>query len=377
MSNEHSKPVKVFMVCSGLGHVSRGFESFTQECFDALSDDPRLEITLFKGGGQNCQQQRVLRNLPRNSSLSSWLGKTLRKNGYWLEQVTFTMSLLPHIIRQKPDVIYFSDCNIGNLLWHWRRTTRRHFKLLFSNGGPLTPPFPRWDHVQQVAPSHLEAASAAGQVVGTQSLVPYGICMEGTLPLLPADERTRLRRALNLPVDKFIVLSVGAINKSHKRMDYVIREIAALPVPRPYLVLLGQQDEETAEIRTIGDEVLGADSYRIQTVPHHEVGRYYQTADAFVLASLHEGFGRVFLEAMSWGVLCLAHDYALTRYILDTSGLMADFEQPGSLTGLICRAMEDQGLPAPTDRHRMAFDHFSWAHLRPEYVALLQKCATS
>ena len=42
---------KVFLVCSGLGKINRGFESFTQECFVALSSVTKLEVTLFKGGG--------------------------------------------------------------------------------------------------------------------------------------------------------------------------------------------------------------------------------------------------------------------------------------------------------------------------------------
>ena len=43
MITDH-KISKVFLICSGLGRVNRGFESFTQECFDALSQAPELEF---------------------------------------------------------------------------------------------------------------------------------------------------------------------------------------------------------------------------------------------------------------------------------------------------------------------------------------------
>ena len=97
---------KVFLLCAGLGRISRGFESFTQECFDALADAPELDLTLFKGGGASGPKQVVLPNLPRTLPLTLALGKLMRKSGYWIEQVTFTLSLLPHIARQKPDVLF-------------------------------------------------------------------------------------------------------------------------------------------------------------------------------------------------------------------------------------------------------------------------------
>ena len=370
-----STPIKLFIVCSGLGHINRGFESFTQECFDALSGEPELDLTLFKGGGPSDKKQVVLWNLPRNAPLTERLGRITGKGGYWLEQVTFTLSLLPHIARQKPAVIYFSDCNIGNLLWHWRRLTRQNYKLLLSNGGPLSPPFPRWDFVQQVAPSHVEAALVVGQDANKQGLVPYGIHMEAEPQTLSPEERTRMRQELGLPEDRPIILSVGAVNKGHKRMDYVIREVAALTGVHPYLVILGQVDEETLEVRALAEQMLGNGHFQIRTVPHEEIAAYYQSADVFVLASLNEGFGRVFLEALSWGVPCLAHDYVLTRYVLGDAGLLADLEKQGSLTRLICQALQHRGVLSREERHRMAFNRFSWAHLRPEYVALIQKCA--
>ena len=365
---------KVFLLCSGLGRINRGFESFTQECFDALSSEPEIDLTLFKGGGLSGPKQRVLWNLPRQSRLGEWLGKRVGKTGYWVEQVTFTLSLLPHIARQKPDVLYLSDTNIGNMLWHWRRLTKQKYALLFSNGGPMQPPYPRWDFVQQVAPTHLEAARAAGQPDEKQTLLPYGIRMEPALALPTPEERAALRRMLALPADRPIVLSVGAVNQSHKRMDYVVREVAALPEPRPYLVLLGQMDSETPEVRALAETLLRADGCKICTVTHQEVSQYYQAADAFVLASLNEGFGRVFLEAMSFGLPCLAHDCSLTRFVLGPSGRLTDFTQNCHLTALLRECLHD-GREEAHRQHQDAFERFSWQRITPQYLEMIQLCA--
>ncbi len=58
--NKDNKITKIFIVCSGLGHVKRGYESFTQECFNALFQEPTLDITLFKGSGDSSEKEIVL-----------------------------------------------------------------------------------------------------------------------------------------------------------------------------------------------------------------------------------------------------------------------------------------------------------------------------
>lgn len=370
--------IKVFLVCSGLGNVKRGFESFTQECFDALSQDPKLDITLFKGGGKSNSRQITLWNFPRDSWLGIYLGKLTGRGGYFIEQASFFCSLLPHIYQQQPDVIYFSDGAVGNILWHWRKRTGQRYKLLFSNGGPLSPPFHRWDHVQQVAPIHLQVAMEAGESLEKQSLVPYGIQMNSQLKILSAQEKATLRRKLELPQDIPIVLSVGAINKSHKRMDYLIREITELPEPRPYLLMLGQMDAESPEIVELSKQLLKPNQFQIKTVTPNEIADYYQVADVFVLASLGEGLPRVLLEAMSYGLPCIAHDYSVAHFSLGEKAYFTDFTQPRNLTNLICQVLAegDDDLQRQ-GRHKSVDERFSWKKLCSDYVEMIHVAAYS
>ena len=363
--------VKVFLICSGLGNVKRGFESFTQECFHALSSVPELDITLFKGGGESKKRQIVLWNFPRDSWLANHLGKLTRRSAYYIEQTSFTFSLLPYIFRQKPDIIYFSDGIVGNILWHWREKTGQSYKLLLSNGGPLSPPFPRWDHIQQVAPIHLQEAIQAGEPLEKQSLVPYGINMNAELKILSTSEKAALRRKLQLPDNLPIILSVAAINKSHKRLDYLIREIAQLPKPRPYLLMLGQIEAESAEIVALAKELLEPDKFQIKTVASDQVVDYYRVADAFVLASLGEGLPRVLLEAMSYGLPCITHDYEVSRFVLKDEGYFGNFELAGSLTSLISDVLSQNNDDSKLRRHQSVYERFSWDKIRSKYVDMI------
>ncbi len=80
---------KVYLPCSGLGRIHRGYESFTQECFEALRGEPGLDLRLFKGGGTPGENETVLWNMPRASAPARWLGRLLRRDAYFVEQLTF------------------------------------------------------------------------------------------------------------------------------------------------------------------------------------------------------------------------------------------------------------------------------------------------
>jgi 1,2-diacylglycerol 3-alpha-glucosyltransferase len=366
--------MKMFLVSSGLGQINRGYESFTRECFEALKEQPGLEITLFKGGGASRPDDVTLWNLPREGRLASWLGRVTGRGAYLVEQVTFTLALLPHLLRQRPDIIYFSDGNIGNFLWRLRRFLGLRYKLLFSNGGPLSPPFPRWDFVQQVAPTHAEAALEAGHPSDRQMVVPYGFTFgEPTSP--DRSGIAAMRRRLNLPGDRAVVLSVGAINASHKRMDYVIDEVAQLPEPRPFLLLLGQPDAETPSLESRALNCLGKGTFAFRTVRQAEVSDYLSVADVFVLASLVEGFGRVIVEACGSGLPCVVHACPLMHYILGEHGHYVDATQSGALAAILSALLA--GPPSKEECARMremARDRFSWAALVPDYIKMLQLC---
>jgi glycosyltransferase involved in cell wall biosynthesis len=161
-------------------------------------------------------------------------------------------------------------------------------------------------------------------------------------------------------------------------MDYVVREVADLPEPRPYLLLLGQQEAESPEIIKLGKSLLGEKNFQVRTVNQHEVADYYKVANAFVLASLNEGFGRVFLEAMSHGLPCLTHDYEISRYILGEDGYLADLSVRGSLANLLLRVLAENGSEAKRRlRHQRVYERFSWENLRSSYVDMLWRCQST
>ena len=338
-----SDSLRVLFCCTGVGILNRGIESFFREAFDHLHAVPGLEARLLKGAGPATGLERAVRCIPRTSALAAAIGRVARRNAYVAEQWSSFLPVVREIREFRPDVVFYSDANLGFLLYWFRRWIGVPYRLLFSNGGPCRPPFVRLDFVHQVNPVCLEQA---------------------------------LRERLDLPPDRPVVLSVGWISRAHKRMHYVVEEVASLPAPRPFLMLLGAMDRSSDEIVRLAHARLGTEGFAARSVPYGEVAPYYAAADCFVLASLSEGFGRVLLEALAHGLPVIAHDHPVMRYVLGEHGILADLSADRALARqlrqVLARPADGRAMRQRWDSVRRRFD---WSALAPAYRRMFEHAA--
>lgn len=373
MAASRADVLRVLLACSGLDHVHRGFETFARECFDALRAEPDVEISLIKGSGARGRDERAIPTLRRDTRLAGAFARVWGRESFRVEQLAFGASLVPLIARRRPDIVYFSEWHTGLVLGTARRALGSGVRLAYCNGASAVTGFGHLDRVQQLTPAALRAVLAHGADPRRQALLPLGFAIPAEFQPVTASERASLRAALGLPDDRRIVLSVSALNRQ-KRIDYLVEELARLPEPRPFLVLLGHQEPETPSLRALADRSLGKLGHTVRTVAPGEIGAFYRASDVFVLASLGESFGRVLVEAMAHGLPCLAHDYEVARYVLGSHGFLADLSKPGALAGLL-PAAEDADPAGAVERHCFVYENFSWDRLRRPYVEFLQDAA--
>ena len=379
----HYDPIRALFSCTGVGIFNRGIETFFREAFDGLKTIQGIDFRLIKGASPVAQgtpgdDEDVVWCLPRTGEVAPLIGKSTGRSAYAVEQWSSFPGVVRHIRKFRPHVVFYSDANLGFLLHRFRRLIGVPFRLLFSNGGPVHPPFNRHDFVHQVAPLYHDEALAAGESPEKHFLVPYGIHVPRDIPVFDEAVKHSLRARLGLPLDRKVILSVGWIARQHKRMDYVIEEMAGLPEPRPFLQLLGAMDVNSQKIVDLGNRLLGPQNFSARSVPYRDVAAYYRASDVFVLGSLAEGFGRVYLEALMHGLPTIGHRHPVIEYVLGDVGEVVDLSMPGNLTMALSNVLGDPRRAsdqARLKRGESVRSRFDWGVLRDKYAAMFLECA--
>ena len=360
-----NKTPVVFLACTGLGRINRGYESFSRECFNALKDESSFTMYLLKGGGENAKQEITIPNIYRRSFLAKFVNKLFGIEEYITEQFTFFLSLIPLIILKKPSIFYYSDFILGTYLWNLRDKFKFKYKLLFTNGASYEPPFSRMDHVQQLLPLNVDLAKKKGCSEEMQTVLPLGFNINVDERLNELNNRDNARKQLGITDDQKIVLSVCAVNKQ-KRVSYLIKEIEKLPI-NYFLIVLGQVENESNEIINLANEKIPG-RYSFKNVPMEEVKYFYLAADYFVLAAIKEGFGRVIIEAMSYGLTCIVHDNLHFRQLCGKNANYINMEEEGALFNLLI------SNNFYIDRNAQilgSFQAYSWEVLKQKYIEMI------
>ena len=367
---------KVLLACSGLDHARRGYESFARECFEQLQAESEILIELAKASGMPGPREVVVPAIRRDSSLAGAVGRALGRQPFRVEAAVFGLSLQPLLRNYRPDVVYLSEWDTARVLAAVRAITRQRFRLLLCNGGFAERGFDHLDHVQELTPAAFDHVVRLGADPARHTVLPLGFAIPRELAVASAVDRVALRGKWQLPEDRHIVISVAALNRSHKRLDYLIEELAQVPEPRPFGLFLGEVDAETPDLMTLAARQLGDENHRFLSVTPSEVRELLQASDTFVLASLSEMQGRAVVEAMAEGLECVVHDSPVMRFAVGDWGRVGDFREPGVLASLL--AAEASAPPDPDAarvRHRHAYERFSWDRLRPHYVELMRRVA--
>jgi type III pantothenate kinase len=94
------------------------------------------------------------------------------------------------------------------------------------------------------------------------------------------------------------------------------------------------------------------------------LAREYASADVFVMASLYEPWGHVFMEAMGHGTACIAADVCAAREIVDhgADGLIVEPGRAEPLADALIELLGDRDRAEAMGRraHRRIVDSGTW-----------------
>lgn len=356
-------PMKIALLCSGLGRIVRGHEIFARELYELLRGE--LDITLFKGGGDAAPGEIVIPNVPRTSPLLAdvhvaaspkWRAAAQEQECLRIEHETFAWAALGPLLEGGYDVVHCLEQEVCNVMYANRHVFARTPKVVFSNGGAIEgPDLPDCDCVQEHTAYNL-ARSARRKAF----MIPHGVNVERFRPGLPSSFRERH----GIPADARLLISVGTVCVHHKRMDHVIREVAQLP--GVHLAIVGQEHPDTPAIQALARELLG-ERVVFDRLPHERLPEAYAAADAFVLGSLFETFGIVYIEAMAMGlpVFCSQHP---NQKLIVQEGVFVDMAAPGALAAALRDTPSERLAELRVRGRAIAEQQYDLRVLRQRYV---------
>lgn len=194
-------------------------------------------------------------------------------------------------------------------------------------------------------------------------LIPGGTDVER---FTPADNRAEVRRALGLPVDRTLLLSVRRL-APRMGLDNLIKAMPAIIAQRPdSLLLIGGKGPEREHLeRLIAENGLQNHVRLLGFIADEELAGYYQAADLFVLPTLAlEGFGLVTTEALACGTPVIGTPVGATPEILSLLDprLIATGTQPADLAQAVLGFLEGDWAEAltPARLHQFVRDHYTW-----------------
>jgi glycosyltransferase involved in cell wall biosynthesis len=162
-------------------------------------------------------------------------------------------------------------------------------------------------------------------------------------------EEVRVRLGLG---DRRVLLSLSA-RRPHKNLGALIGALAQIPAERrPVLVLPGYPTWQDADLAERAAQLGVADDVRITGwLPDEQVEGLWRVADAFVFASLYEGFGLPVLEAMARGVPVACSNAASLPEVAGDAALLFDPADEVAIVAAVQRILDD---PVEAERLRVA-----------------------
>ena len=351
-----------------MGHVKRGFEAFIADLADQLcSDGFEKNITVYssapyKGAHFSSKPLPAIRRF--HKTINRFCSDDL---SYRLEQYSFFFFLLPQVLLKKPHLIYMGEYLQYCYLYKARKYLRLSYSLALYTGGQTFPGLfdVNRDIIHHITDVYLPPSNPHNNFpLQQQYLIPHFIKEN----FFGHEEETYKSVKLKAG-NKRILLSIGILDNSIKRMSFLADALTGKS-QEIFPIFLGQPTKETPAIIKQLDQIFTKEGYILGHVPREQLGSYYKLADLFVLCSLKESFGLIFLEALWHGKQVLCHDFEEAHYVLKNHAVFIDMKDKLLLQKTIVDFFVGYNYSCSIAKHQFVVNNYTWASLKAKYLKM-------
>lgn len=204
-------------------------------------------------------------------------------------------------------------------------------------------------------------------------VVPLGVDLNIFKPVTEARKNT-IRKELGLPQDKVIIGSFqkdgvgwgeGLEPKWIKGPDIFVEVVEKLKECNIFVLLLGPaRGYVKRELDRIG--IL----YKLLSVNHYEIPKYYNALDLYLVTSREEGGPQAILESMASGIPIVSTKVGMAPDIIKGSynGFLTEIEDVMALSEKASRIIEDKNLASRVVKNALnTAKDYSWEEIVREY----------
>ncbi len=182
-------------------------------------------------------------------------------------------------------------------------------------------------------------------------------------------DKTSLRKLMNLPIDKKIILFVAAkVSDKRKGIDYLIEASKILAKQENnYMFLIAGSD---------GEEVMSKLALPVKNahyVAQEEMPNMYNVADVFVTPSLQENLPNTIMESMSCGTPCIGFNIGGIPEMIDhkQNGYIAQYKDAEDLANGIRWILDEADSAQLSENARnKVINNYSESQIAMKYLAI-------
>jgi glycosyltransferase involved in cell wall biosynthesis len=276
--------------------------------------------------------------------------------GWWPERfrtAAFAASLFRAGIRERPNVIFTTHAHFTPAAIALKRF--RAFQLIAIGYGTdvwdigsanLKNALRRADRL--LAISNFTRQKMAGELNIDSSAISLFWCTFDQEKFIPGPKPHFLLKRYNLRSDQPVILTIGrlAANEQYKGYDQALRALPAIKQRFPNVrYIIGGRGGDRPRIESLAKELgVGENVILSGFIPEHELVSHYNLCDVFAMPSKGEGFGIVFLEALSCGKPVIAgnKDGSVDAVLNGQLGLLVDPDSVDEIAAAIIAVIGGQ-----------------------------------